>query len=234
MTPQQPDSQNARSLADEYARLHAPAAPRILELVARRWGDRKEGERRQLAQVLVTILEPLNRPNGKVTDDLRAACEHAVANWVQKTVPVRDLVPDSKPAEEPEVGRRLIRLSTAHLAAEDDGQWWARVTLERAGAGLYPAKVRCRPDVPSDQLRAGAEAAVQSLRLAVGGDIQLEVREVGTFGAFDATGAIVAVAVSQSGQQWTGVGVCPDMGKDPVRAAAVAVLNATNRRLGTG
>src|ERR1700704_4399185 len=117
MTPLQPDHQNARSLPDEYARLHAPAGPRILELVARRWGDRQEGERRQLAQVLVTILEPLNRPDAKVTDDLRSACEHAVANWVQKTVPVRDLVPESRPAEAPEIGRRLIRLANGPPAA---------------------------------------------------------------------------------------------------------------------
>jgi hypothetical protein len=45
---------------------------------------------------------------------------------------------------------------------------------------------------------------------------------------------IVAVAVSQGSRQWTAVGVCPDMADDPVRAGAVAVLNATNRRLGTG
>jgi LeuA-like protein with dimerisation domain len=234
MIPRQPNSQDARSLPDEYARLHSPAAPRILELVARRWGDRQEGERRQLAQVLVTILEPLNRPDGKVTDDLRNACEQAVATWVQKTVPVRDLVPASTAVAEPDGGRRLIRLANAQIATEDDGHSWARVTLERAGGGLYPAKNRCKPDQVTDQLRAAAEATVQSLRQALGGDVRLEVREVGTFGAFQTTGVIVAVAVSQEGQQWTGVGVCPDMRNDPVRAAAVAVLNATNRRLGIG
>jgi hypothetical protein len=232
MIPRQPDSEHARSLPDEYARLHSPTAPRILELVARRWGDRREGERRQLAQVLVGILEPLNRPDARVTDDLRNACEQAVATWVQKTVPVRDLVP--APVSEPEGGRRLIRLATAQLATEDDGHSWARVTLERAGGGLYPAKMRCRPDLITDQLRAAAEATVQSLHQALGGDAKLEVREVGTFGAFETTGVIVAVAVSQEGQQWTAVGVCPDMGKEPIRAAAVAVLNATNRRLGIG
>jgi hypothetical protein len=233
MTPRQPGSLNARSIPDEYARLHAPAGPRILELVARGWGDRHEGERRQLAQVLVTILEPLNCPDAKVTDDLRAACEQAVATWVQKTIPLRELMPET-PSDAPALGRRLIRLVTAQLDTEHDGQWWARVTLERAGGGQYPAKIRCRPDGPADQVRAGAEAAVLSLRQAVDGDVRLEVREVGTFEAFETTGVMVAVAVAQGGHQWTSVGVCPDMANNPVRAAAVAVLNATNRRLGTG
>src|SRR4051812_7132567 len=92
MTSHQHDELNARSLPDEYARLRAPAGRRVLDLVARRWGDRQEGERRQLAQVLVTILEPLNRPDAQITDELRNACEQAVAVWVQNTVPVADLV----------------------------------------------------------------------------------------------------------------------------------------------
>ena len=234
MTSNKHDQLNARSLPDEYARLRAPAGRRVLELVARRWGDRQEGERRQLAQVLVTILEPLNRPDAEITDDLRNACEQAVASWVQSTVPVADLV--TAPASAPEgAGRRLIRLVTAHMAREEDGQWWARVTLERTDGGRYSVRTPCRPDAPRDQIRAAAEATVQALRQAVTArDLQLHVRETGTFGAFDTTGVIVAVAVSHAGQDWTGIGVCSDMANDPVRAAAVAVLNATNRRLGTG
>src|SRR6185503_2455110 len=102
------DNLNARSLPDEYAKLRAPAGRRILDLVARRWGDRQEGERRQLAQVLVTILEPLNRPHAEVTEDLRSACEQAVASWIQNTVPVRELVESQTAAAgaPPEAGRR--------------------------------------------------------------------------------------------------------------------------------
>lgn len=233
---QQPSQIDPRSLPDEYARLRTPAGRRVLDLVARGWGNRREGEQRQLAQVLVTILEPLNRPDAQITEDLRNACEQAVANWIGRTLPVADLTqPAAPPASETEPRRRLVRLVTAHMAREEDGQWWARVTLERADGGRYSVRTTCRPDTPQDQLRAGAEAAVQALRQATSiRDLRLEVREVGTFGAFDSTGVIVAVAVAQGAFRWTGVGVCPDMANDPVRSAAVAVLNATNRRLGTG
>jgi hypothetical protein len=45
---------------------------------------------------------------------------------------------------------------------------------------------------------------------------------------------IVALRITEGDEQNTMVGVCPNAGPDIVRAVAVAVLNATNRRLGTG
>jgi hypothetical protein len=235
MTSPSPDRFDARSLPDEYARLRAPVGRRVLELVARRWGDRQEGERRQLAQVLVTILEPLNQPDAQITEDLRTACEQAVATWIQRTVPVRELMDSTGSttgATDP--NRRLIRLVSAHLGNEEGGQWWAQITLERAGGLRHPARVRCQPDTVGDKIRAGAEATIESLQQALGGDLRIELREAGTFQAFDVTGVIVALAVTQNRRQWTAVGVCPNMANDPVRSGAVAVLNATNRRLGIG
>src|SRR5437879_5875716 len=90
--PNTDDSLGARSLPDEYATLRTRSAARLLELVGLGWGDRGAAERRDLAQVLLIILEPLNHPGAQVTDDLRAACEQAIAEWVQSTVPVGALL----------------------------------------------------------------------------------------------------------------------------------------------
>ncbi|MBI4499679.1 MAG: hypothetical protein HY700_00825 [Gemmatimonadetes bacterium] len=231
MSPTQEDPQAARSIPDEYASLRSRSGRRVLDLLERHWGDRQEGELRQLAQVLVTILAPLDQPDAEVTDDLRTACEQVVASWIRTTTPV---APRHREAL-PEPGRRQIRLVAAYLAAEEDGQWWAGVTLERASAGRHAVRVRCRPDTPTDQIRAGAEAALEALRQAVsGGDLVLELREAVTFEALDRTGVMVSIAVSRGQRQSTAVGVCTDIAGDPVRAAAIAVLNATNRRLGFG
>ena len=233
MTTTQEDPQGARSLPDEYARLRSRSGRRVLDLLAKRWGDRQEGELRQLAQVLVTILEPLDRPDAEVTEDLRTACEQVVATWIRTTVPTRATT--ARRESIPEAGRRMIRLVTAHLGAEEDGQWWAGVTLERAGAGRHSVRVRCRPDTPTDQLRAGAEAALEALRQAASStELALELREAVTFQALDRTGVMVSIVISRGPRQSTALGVCADMADDPVRAAAIAVLNATNRRLGLG
>ena len=55
-------SLSARTLPDEYAGLREASSSSVLELVARRWSDRSEGDRRNLAQILIMVLEPLNEP----------------------------------------------------------------------------------------------------------------------------------------------------------------------------
>ncbi len=206
-------------------------------MVGRKWGDRPEGERRELAQILMLILEPLQRPGAQVTEDLREACELAVTDWIQKTVAVNELIEGSvhaaptNPADRR--GRRTVKLISADAIAIDSGNCSARVTLER-GARRYTQAVACQLDTVN-QLRGGASATLGVLRQLLGESAPfVEIREVGTFEAFDHTGVIISVAISEGGKQEILVGVYPDMANEPVRAASLAVLNAVNRRLGIG
>src|ERR1051326_286757 len=98
------DLRVARSLPDEYAKLTSRSGRRILEMIERRWGDRQEGERRQLGPGLVTTLAPLAHPRSEVTEDLRDTCEQLVATWIRTTSPGRSPVHRSRP----ESGRRLV------------------------------------------------------------------------------------------------------------------------------
>jgi hypothetical protein len=237
MTMPNEEPVSARSLPDEYAKLRAPSGSRVLELVGRKWGDRPEGERRELAQILMLILEPLQRPGAEVTDELRAACEQAVTDWIQKTVAVSQLIDSGAhiplPSSGPRRPKRQVRMVSADAIALDAGHCSARVTLER-GARRYTQTVACEME-SSHQIRGGASATLGVLRQLLGSSAPfIEIREVGTFEAFDHTGVIVSVAVTEGGHQETLVGVYPDMGQEPVRAAVLAVLNAVNRRLGIG
>src|SRR2546425_2154901 len=234
------DSLGARWLPDEYARLRTRSADRLLELVGLGWGDRGEAERRDLAQVLLTILEPLNHPGAEVTEDLRVACEQAIAEWVRSTVPAGELLNGSerRPADLARdgvgsLGRRVVKLVGAQAADVANGRCAARVTLERS-ARRYTVATACRVDTLG-QLRGGANSTIEALRQAVPeSPLQIEVGEVGTFEALGRVGVIVSVAVTEGRQQSTLVGVCPDVASEPVRAAAIAVLNAMNRRMGIG
>jgi hypothetical protein len=212
----------------------------VLELVARRWGDRTEGDRRNLAQVLLTLFEPLNDPGTPITDDLRAACEHLVADWVRHTVPAQHLVAGLRREVEASAQavasrpRRRVRLSRADVARTADGKDVAQVTLEHADAGRKTAAVLCGPN-DADRARAGAEATLEVIRRVLPADApRVELAKVGMFEAFGGTGVIVAVNLIEADQRSSVVGVCPAAGAEFVRAAAVAVLNATNRRLGIG
>ncbi len=222
--------QGARSLPDEYAGLRDPSGPGVLSLVARRWGNRSEGDRRELAQLLMIVLESLNEPGAHVTEDLRDACEEIVSAWVDKTADSarEGAAPESPPA----IKSRRVRL--VHAAGEPlpDGRWSAYVTLQ-VGARRHAGEETGTSDILG-QLTTAARAALEALRKAVPVAPHLELRKVETFEAFDSLGVIVAVRMTEGDDQSTVVGVCTNVGAEPVRAAAIAVLNATNRRLGTG
>ncbi|MBI4420325.1 MAG: hypothetical protein HY560_05820 [Gemmatimonadetes bacterium] len=232
---------SARSLADEYAGLRTRSGGRVLELVRRGWGDRGESDCRNLAQVLMAILEPLNRRGAEVTDGLRAACEDAVTDWLRRTTPVRGLL-DGAGDSQPDHGgpprsapgrRRLVRLVSAEVTPQAvNGRFVVRVRLER-GTRHYMATTGCRPDI-LDQLRGGAEATLEALRQAMPTDSpRLALLDVSTFEAFDRLGGVVSLSLMEDTPE-TLIGVCPDIRSEPVRAAAVAVLQALNRRLGIG
>lgn len=81
------------------------------------------------------------------------------------------------------------------------------------------------------ELRCSAEAAVQALERAVQEGVKLELLGVKAVRAFDATVVIVSLSVQSDGEAWRMVGSYLTE-TDPPRAAALAVLNATNRVLG--
>jgi hypothetical protein len=81
------------------------------------------------------------------------------------------------------------------------------------------------------ELRCAAQACVHALAQAVPGGMTFELLGVKAVRAFDATVVIVSLSTSAEGSDQRIVGsVLTEL--DPARAAALAVLNATNRILG--
>jgi len=81
------------------------------------------------------------------------------------------------------------------------------------------------------ELRCAAQACVSALTQSVQGELSFECLGVKAIRAFDATVVIVSLAARGEGVPKRVVGsvLTED---DPTRAAALAVLNATNRLLG--
>jgi hypothetical protein len=80
---------------------------------------------------------------------------------------------------------------------------------------------------PTTDLRLGADAALQALQRFLGSGVSFELGGVKLVRAFDADVAIVSVkARGTIGDMLVG---CCLADRDPVRASALAVLNATNR-----
>jgi hypothetical protein len=76
----------AESIPDEFVVLLGPRENRVMQLVNRGWPQYSDGERRQLAQILLAVLAPLNVPDAKITDRMRAACGDAVHDWLKRHV----------------------------------------------------------------------------------------------------------------------------------------------------
>jgi hypothetical protein len=110
----------------------------------------------------------------------------------------------------------------------------ARVTLEGPGRGSFAASLPCRAELNA-LLQGGAQAAIQALNQALSQrSVSIALQDVTTFDAFGDTGVIVSVGVTDTSGTWNAVGTCANIGSQPVRAAALAVLNGVNRRLGIG
>jgi hypothetical protein len=80
------------------------------------------------------------------------------------------------------------------------------------------------------ELRCAAQACVHALAQAVPGGMVFELLGVKAVRAFDATVVIVSLSTNAEGDQRIVGSVLTEL--DPARAAALAVLNATNRILG--
>lgn len=214
------DGPVARTFPDEYLGRGAASSGSVLEWVTRRWRGRSEGERRQLAQILVMVLEPLNEPGATITEDLRSTCEQVVTQWVEQTTPSDEREPAANPAA-PEKSNR-VRLIEAKGAPTSGSEWGAHVTLQ-VGARRHAGVERGGLD-PLSQISCAARATLSALRQAVPGAPGLELKKVEVFEAFESVGVIVAVRVTEGDQESTLVGMCPNAGNDMMRAAAAAVL----------
>jgi hypothetical protein len=82
-------------------------------------------------------------------------------------------------------------------------------------------------------LQASARAAADALMQAVGEKHLLEVHNVEMFEAFGHSAVLVHLAAQVQDRTQALMGFCV-AGADPARAAALAVLNATNRVLDVG
>src|SRR2546429_202935 len=84
-------------------------------------------------------------------------------------------------------------------------------------------------------LRSVAEATLDALRQAVPErGLRFELQDVGSFEACGHSGMLVALQVKHKERSWSLIGLCADTREDQFGATALAVLNGTNRLLGTG
>jgi len=83
---------------------------------------------------------------------------------------------------------------------------------------------------PIGDLRLGAEAAIEAIESFSEGALGLELMGVKLVRAFDAN--VIIVSATQRSARSTRLVGCYLADRDPVRGAALAVLNATNRVLG--
>jgi len=111
-----------------------------------------------------------------------------------------------------------------------DGHCRIRIELTHPDRGVHTGQCE---GLGSDTgvLRCSAQACVDALSGAVSGVLSFELLGVKAVKAFDATVIIVALLVDGETTPRRIVGSCLTE-DDPPRAAALAVLNATNRLLG--
>ncbi len=126
---------------------------------------------------------------------------------------------------------RVVRFVTAQLEHFPKDRCRARVILDRPGHDLYIGTAE-RTLAEVDDLRCAAEAAAAALRQAVAPEDPeaLHIQGVERFDVSGSEGVLVAVDARRNNETRRLTGVC-DIDGDPARAAALAVLQATNRFL---
>jgi len=117
---------------------------------------------------------------------------------------------------------QFVRTPSGLCTAEVELEWLDGVTVIGKASGQSS---------PMGDLRIAAEAALHALENFSGGAIEFELAGIKALRAFDANIVIVAIGLRK------GEGPRRLLGsylaeRDPVRAAVIAVLNATNRLLG--
>jgi hypothetical protein len=123
--------------------------------------------------------------------------------------------------------RRRVRFVSAKVEAPRIGRVTARVELEWAGhvhVGEYEGESGY-----ALELRSASVATLAALEAVTGGHVRFQLVGIKPFRAFDADVVVALLRSDADGKSLIGAALTSD---DPYRAAAVAVLNATNRVLG--
>lgn len=131
---------------------------------------------------------------------------------------------------------RVVKFVKAELI-KGGAKCTAKVELNRAEGRSYFGSAEGACDGP-ESLRAVAQACANALlqAAAAGGDpslFEIRVTAVAVQAAFGKETVLVSVSGTYFKQRRDLLGLCIVDG-DPVRSAALAVLNATNRFLGVG
>ena len=125
---------------------------------------------------------------------------------------------------------RLIRFIRAEVQSLSDESCEATVELELRGVGRITATAR-GPNEEHDRLRTVARATSDALSEAFDEKaVKVRVMSIQPVALLTQHTLLVTLAVTRGADQRTLHGVC-DASGDPVRAASLAVLNATNRFL---
>jgi hypothetical protein len=119
-----------------------------------------------------------------------------------------------------------VRLIAVQVARTPSGKCRVEVTLE-APSGERVSDIREGLSSEAADVRLGAEATVGALNTAMSGVMRFDVAGAKTVRAFDQIVVLVLVGVSDGGPARL-LGAASNEG-EVCRAAAVAVLNATNR-----
>jgi hypothetical protein len=128
---------------------------------------------------------------------------------------------------------RLLKFLSAEVELSSDDRCHARVKLLHQNGATHVGEAEGSCEAAA-QLRLAAQAAADCVCQAVGGQgDKLEVTGAVTTEAFGKRTVFVQVTATYLGQRRELLGFCV-ISADPVRAAAVAVLNALNRFLGIG
>ena len=141
---------------------------------------------------------------------------------------IRAVMPDPSavPVREPHERVRLEGFEDMQLP---DGQWVGRVVVAWHPGSDFVGTAK-GADSPEGQLRCAAEATTHALERATRNKVTLQVLAVRAIAGFGTVLVVVSFEVLDLVERL--VGSCL-IKEQPSRAAALAVLHATNRRLGT-
>jgi hypothetical protein len=123
-----------------------------------------------------------------------------------------------------------FRFSGFTFETSDAGGCAATVTLERPPGKTFKGAATEGPT--GSRLRCAATATLAALETAVARAVAFELLGIKAIRAFDTTVIIVAISAKQDRKVQRLVGSCLSV-VSPEHSAAIAVLNATNRFLGS-
>ncbi len=121
-----------------------------------------------------------------------------------------------------------VRLEDLQDMQLPDGHWVGRVVVAWHPGSDFVGTAK-GADSPEGQLRCAAEATAHALERATGNKVALQVLAVTAIEGFDTVLVVVSFEALDLVERL--VGSCL-IKEQPSRAAALAVLHATNRRLG--